>query len=575
MKALTPLRKYRFRVFLAPALKAVECICELVIPFIVRAIIDEGLNPNGTHAGDAGFVLVLCAAVFGLSVFGFACTMVTQYVASSVSTRFSEELRMNIYAHIGELSPYQLEEYGKSKALNLMTSSSSSLQSGVQMFMRLLVRAPFLVVGSIIAAFIVNVYAGWVVLGALALCALVIGIVVKVTPKRYTSLMNELDAISRLGDDLITGSRVVRAFNKQEDAQREFEDESENYRGRALRLSRINAFINPLTFGFVNLAVILVLYLGSFAYENTLISVGSIVALVSFLTQSLNALIQFTRLVTSFSKALADKKRIDGFLAIEPSIVDGPLQEEPLIEPGEDLFSLKDASVSFGGENYALDRVNLSISRGSRVGIIGGTGSGKSTLLSLLCRFLDPTSGVVEYRGHDMRESRLENFRGSIALVSQKPQFFQGTIRENLSMGQVYSDEAIDEALRDALAYEFVHGKEGGLDAIVEEGGTNYSGGQKQRLLIARALLSQREVLILDDATSALDYKSDMLVRRNISRREGLTTVLVSQRATSVKDCDRIYVLDQGRIVGEGKHEELLKDCPIYAEIYEAQVKTR
>ncbi|MBQ7244209.1 MAG: ABC transporter ATP-binding protein [Bacilli bacterium] len=575
MKALTPLKKYRLRVILAPALKAVECLCELIIPFLVRAIIDEGLNAQGSHYQDHGYVLGLCGVVFGLSLFGFACTMVTQYVASRVSTSFSLELKHNIYEQIGRVSPLQLERYGKSKALNLVTAASSSLQMGVQMFMRLLVRAPFLVFGAIVAAFIVNVYAGLVVLGALTLCALVIFIVVKTTPREYTKLMNELDAISCLGDDLIVGTRVVRAFNKQAEVSNAFHDESERYRKQALRLSRINAFINPLTFGLVNLATVLVLYLGSFAYGNTLISVGSIVALISFLTQALNALIQFTRLVTSLSKAYADKKRIDAFLAIEPEIVDGPLTQEPPISLGEDLYALKDVDVSFGGESLALGNINVHIAKGSSVGIIGGTGSGKSTLLSLLLRFIDPTSGVVTFHGHDIRDSKLRAVRAEVAMVSQKPQLFKGTIRENITLGEEYDAKEIENALKDALAFEFVQGKDKGLDAAVDEGGTNFSGGQKQRLLIARALLSSRPVLVLDDATSALDYKSDLYVRQQIKKRAGLTTIFVSQRATSIKDCDNIYVLDKGRIVGEGKHEELLRSCDVYREIYEAQVNQR
>ena len=575
MKALTPLKKHAFSVFLAPALKAVECTCELIIPFLVRAIIDDGLTKGGSHEGDSAFVLGLCGLVFGLSVIGFACTMITQYVASKVSTAYAFDLKENIYRHMGSLSPLQLEKYGKNKALNLVTTSALSLQTGVQMFMRLLVRAPFLVLGSIVAAFIVNVYAGLLVLVALALCALVIGVVVKLTPRRYSALMNELDALSREGDDLIVGSRVVRAFNKQESARDEFQEESERYRKQALRLARINAFINPLSFGLINLTVVLVLYLGSFAYERTGVSVGSIVALISFLTQSLNALIQFTRLVTSFSKAYADKKRVDAFFALAPDIVDGPLADEPSTREGEALYRLDHVYVSFGGEGYALSDVSLVIPKGSSVGIIGGTGSGKSTMISLLNRFMDPVSGKVEFNGHDIKESRLSSVRGKTALVSQKPQLFRGSVRENLTLGADYSEEAIVAALKDALAYDFVFAKEAGLDSQVEEGGSNFSGGQKQRLLIARALLSHREVLILDDATSALDYKSDLLVRQNIKKRKDMTLVLVSQRATSIKDCDRIYVFDQGKIVGEGDHDGLLASCPIYREIYQAQVKQR
>ena len=573
MTALGPLKKYRFKVVLGPLLKAIECICELIIPFLVRAIIDEGLTASGTHYKDNGFVLGLCFAVVGLSLLGFAFTMLSQYLASSVSTLYSCDLKKELYNHIGRLSSVQLDKFGKAKALNLVNTSSFSLQTGVQMFMRLLIRAPFLVIGSIIAGFVVNVYAGFVILGSLTLCGIVIGTVVALTPKQYSALMNELDVLSRLGDDLIVGSRVVRAFNKQENVSEEFEAQSDRYRKQALRLSRINAFINPLTFGFVNLAVVLILYLGSFQLETTGLSVGSIVAIISFLTQSLNALVQFTRLVTSFSKAAADRKRVDSFFAIEPDIVDGERAEEPEVPFGAPLYEMRDVSVSFGGESMALSNINVRIDKGASIGIIGGTGSGKSTLVSLLSRFIDPVNGTVLYRDHDIRESKLDTVRQEVALVSQKPQLFKGTIRSNLAMGQEYSQEEIDNALKDALAYEFVYAKDGGLDGAVEEGGTNFSGGQKQRLLIARALLAKRSVLILDDATSALDYKSDLLVRQHIKNRAGLTTILVSQRATSIKDCDNIYVLDAGKIVGEGRHEDLVKNCDVYREIYEAQVK--
>ena len=573
MRALDPIKKYRFRVFSAPLLKGIECLCELAIPFTVRAIIDEGLTEGGQFYSNNGYLFGLCAAVFGLSLLGFAATMVTQYVSSSTATRFSYELKTNLFDHIGRLSQHQLEEYGTSKVMNLVNSSAFSLQTGVHMFMRLLVRAPMLVVGSVIAAFVVNVYAGLTVFALLFLCALVIFFVAKVTPKRYKALTDELDALNRMGDDAILGSRVVRAFNKEEESKKRFGQVSSAYRHQGIRVARINALVNPLAFGFVNLAVVLVIYLGSFAKPTTGISVGSIVALVSFLTQSLNALIQFTRLLTSLSKAYEANTRINAFFAIEPSIVGG--NEKALeVKKGETLFELKGAHVNFGGENDALSDIDFKIARGEKVGVIGGTGSGKSTLVTLLLRFLDASEGEVSYAGQSIRDFDLDSLRSHCALVSQKPQLFQGTIRENLTLGKTYSQEEIDAALRDALAGNVVYGKDGGLDSIVEEGGANFSGGQKQRLLIARALLSGREMLILDDATSALDYKSDLAVRQHIARR-GNTLLLISQRATSVKGCDRIYVLDQGKVVGVGKHEDLLSSCLVYKEIYEAQVNQK
>ena len=573
MRALTPLKKYRFRVFSAPMLKGVECLCELAIPFIVRAIIDQGLTQGGDHYQDYAFVFLLCGAVFGLSLLGFLATMVTQYVSSMTTTRFSFELKKNIFDHIGKLSQKQLEDYGTSKAMNLINSSSFSLQQGVQMFMRLLVRAPMLVVGSVIAAFVVSPYAGLAVAGLLFLCSLVIFIVAKVTPKRYKALTDELDSLNRMGDDAILGGRVVRAFNKEKESEELFAERSLAYQKQGIRVARINALVNPLTFGFINLAVVLVIYLGSYAKPTTGISVGSIVALVSFLTQSLNALIQFTRLLTSLSKAYEANTRINAFFLIEPDIIGGEKHLDALSDEVA-IFELRGACVNFGGENDALHDIDFLLRKGERVGVIGGTGSGKSTLIALLLRFLDAKRGEVFFEGNPIAEFDLDSLRGECALVSQKPQLFQGTIRENLTLGRSYSEEEIEAALRDALAYDVVQSKEGGLDSRVDEGGANFSGGQKQRLLIARALLSNREVLILDDATSALDYKSDSAVRANIARR-GNTLLLISQRATSVKGCDRIYVLDQGKVVGVGTHDELVSSCQVYREIYEAQVNQR
>ena len=573
MKALTPLRKYRAKVFLAPALKLFECLCELAVPFLVAFIIDEGLTEGGAHYHEAPFVLGLSGLVFAFAILGFGLTMISQYLSSDTCTRFSLELRQGIYDHIHSLTPIELEEYGKNRALTLMGNDSFSLQNGVQYFMRLLVRAPFIVLGSIVASFVINWVAGLIVVGALGLSALVIFLVIKLTPKQYGKLQRELDVISARGEDAILGARVIRAFNLEEKQEGEFKQESERYRKVALLLSKINAAINPLTFGLINLAVIVILYFGSYGRSSSGLTTGQIVALLSFLTQSLNALIQFTRLVTSLSKALASKKRIDAFLAIEPSIVDGPLLEEPSIKEGDLYFELRKAGVSFGGQGYGLLDVDMQIHKGEKVGIIGGTGSGKSVLISLLERFRDPSVGSFFYKGHDAKESKVSSIRGDIALVSQKPQLFKGSVADNITLGLPLDRQRLDRALDDSLSSEFVSRMSNGVDTILEERGANLSGGQKQRLMIARALYADRPVLILDDATSALDYKSDSLLRENINRRPGLTLVMVSQRATSIKNCDRIYVLDEGKVVGLGRHEELLSSCPVYRQIYEAQVK--
>lgn len=578
--ALSFLRGRWFLVFLAPGLKIIECITELAVPFLVRAIIDQGLTAPvigtdyGTHYREAPFIFGLAGFIFLFAVVGFACTMCSQYLAAKVSTDYAYDLKEALYAKLLSSSSSCLDKFGKGQTLNFLTTDSYRLQVGVQLFMRLMVRAPFLVFGSILAGFLINAYAGVAILLSLLLCAAVIFVVLRITPARYAKLNAELDALSTLGDGATSGGRVLRAFNQQEEARADFETESERYRRQALRLTRINAFINPLTFALVNLAVVAMLYLGSFALPTSGLSVGSIVALISFLTQSLAALLQFTRLVTSMSQALSSKKRVDAFFAEKDAIVSGTRGKADFL-PSAHVFEMRGASLSFGGEKYALEDCSLYLDEGEAIGIIGGTGSGKSTILALLERFFDPTIGEVCFRGHPLPEYALSAFRGEIAFVSQKPQIFRGTLRENLTLGVVSpSEEEISAALRDSRCDEFVCHYEDGLEHRVEEKGANLSGGQKQRLLLARALLSKRPILMLDDATSALDYKSDLYVRENI-RRRGLTTILVSQRATSISSCDRIYVLDAGRIVGVGTHEELLSSCGIYREIYEAQVNVQ
>ena len=573
MKSLNCLKGQYAKVIFAPILKIVECICELIVPFVVKSIIDEGLSSDGAHYGETDYIVLMSLLVLGLALLGFGATMVTQYVASKVSTDFGFRLRGAVYGQINSLSSSELDKYGRSKALNLLSSDSFSLQNGLFMFMRLLVRAPFLTLGSIVCSFILNVYAGLAVVIALALCAVVVALVLAYTPKKYGAVQSSLDKLTSLSEDGVSGARVIRSFNKQEDEVGLFQQVSSEYQHRSDFLAKINALINPLTFGLVNLAIVVVFYLGSFQFEVSGLSSGSIVAIMGLLTQSLTALIQFSRLVTSLSKAYASKKRLDAFLSLESKIQDGdkPLPE---VEDGKPLLEAKQACLSYGGESLAVDHVDFLLNKGESIGILGGTGSGKSTLISLLMRFSDPCDGSLRYGGVPYCSLKADDIRSQIAIVLQKAQLFKGSVKDNVALGNPNCDEAtLQSALRDSLAEEFVSRYPDGVNHPIEEGGANLSGGQKQRLLIARALCSLRPILILDDSTSALDYKSDLLVRTNIKKRQDASLILVSQRATSIKDCDRIYVLDKGAVVGVGKHEELLENCPIYKQTFEAQVR--
>jgi ATP-binding cassette subfamily B multidrug efflux pump len=569
-RALSPLKKYSVKVLLAPVFKLFECVCELFVPFLVKDIIDIGITNN-----DGTYILVRSLIMLALAIAGFGVTMITQYLGARVSADYAFDLKKDLYDQLNRIAPQQLEHFGKSKALTLINNDSFSLQVGVNMFMRLFVRAPFLVIGSVISAFILSPLAGFIVLGALLLSSAVIFVVMAITPKKYQAIQEELDHISTLGEDDLTGARVVRSFNKEQDEQTRFEGASLSYQKKAFALARANAFINPLTFAFTNIGLFLVLYLAGYKASDSGISVGSAIALMNYLAQALTALVLFSRLITSLSKALASKKRVDDFFAIVPDIVSGSLKAGSL-EKGETLYRFHDVSLSFGGEEFALKDIDFELKAGERVGLIGGTGSGKSTLVALLERFYDPSHGDIEFEGKPLKEYSLSSLRSQIALVSQKPQLYKGTVRSNLLLGQPNATpEAIAEALQDSPAQEFVSQFPEGLDHPVEEGGVNLSGGQKQRLLIARALLSARPILILDDSTSALDYKSDLLVRQNLKKRSNLTTLIISQRATSIRDCDVIYVLDHGRLVAKGSHDALLKDCSIYREIYETQVAVK
>lgn len=580
LTALSPLKKYRFWVLFAPFLKVFECVCELIVPIMVALLIKRGLTLDPEYPDlyqNEVFIFGVGGTLLGLALLGFLATMVTQFLAAKISSEYAYDLKETLFGKIHSLSVGQLDSFGRNKALNLITSDALFMQNGVQMFMRLLARSPFLIIGSIIASFLVNPLAGLIVLIALLACSLTILVVFLATPKRYAELQKQLDALSSLGEDGILGARVIRAFGKEEKQSSAFHEASGRYRSLALVVARINAFINPLTFAFVSLAIVFILYVGG--YQGTpgnSLGVGDIVALVSYLTQSLAALVMFTRLVTSLSKAVASKKRIDQFLALESDLVDGPLDEEPSLKKGDLLFCLEHVHVNFGGEEDVLSDINLQIRSGEHIGIIGGTGSGKSTILSLLERFLDPSQGKVFFKGHDAKQSKLKNIRKEIALVSQKPQIFKGTVRSNLlCVRPDASEEELNEAICLSLAEEFVSRYSDRLDHPIEENGQNLSGGQKQRLLLARSFLAKRPILLLDDATSALDYRSDAEVRANLAKIPGLTLVMVSQRATSLKGCDRIYVLDKGKVVDVGDHQSLLDRCPTYREIYQAQVESR
>jgi ATP-binding cassette, subfamily B, multidrug efflux pump len=568
--ALRPLRKYRIKIILAPILKLFESALELLTPFLIRYVIDYGIAND-----DVEYVIKIGALMLAFALGGFVITMIAQYMAARVSSDYGYDIKKSIYRKMETLSEGQLNSYGKQKTLTLVNNDSFAMQNGVAMFMRLLFRSPFLLIGCVTMAFLVDWRAGVIMLAVLLFSSLVIGFVMIVSPKHYGAIQTNLDEISTFGNDALKGARPVRAFNKQDYEREKFGASVENYRKKSVKIAYYNALINPLTFCFVNIGIALIVWLGGFAVNEGTLTTGEIVSLLSYLSISLTALIMFSRLIISLNRAYASKKRIDAFLALDPGIVNKATFHKSDDQGGDELFCFDKVSLTYGqkDDKPAISDLTFSVKKGSWVGLIGGTGSGKSTTLALLERLYDPTSGSITYRGHPLTEYDTVSLRKEISLVSQKPSIFAGTIRSNLLVAKPDATETEMEAvLKDALAYEYVSRYPDYLDHPIEESGANLSGGQKQRLLIARALLKGGDLLILDDSTSALDYLSDLHVRQNIAKRPGLTKIIVSQRAGTLRDCDLILVYDNGRIVAQGTHEELLLSSPIYHEIYQMQV---
>lgn len=570
MKSLTPLKKYRLKVFLAPTLKLFEVATELFSPFLVRYIIDEGVSKKNWD-----FTWKYSLILFAVAIVGFGFTMLAQYLSSKVATDYAHDLRKEVFHKVSSLSDKQLDAFGKDKILTIVNNDTFAMQNGVNMFMRLIFRPPFLFIGATIFSFVIDYRTGIVFVCALLCCALVIAGVMKATKQKYPAIQASLDEMSLISNDALSGARPVRAFNKEEHEEERFNKSVATYHQRSMSLASSNAWFNPLTFFFVNLALIVVVWLGATsASGDSPITTGEIVSLVSYLVSCLAAMIMFSRMILSLNKAVASKERIDSLLALEADIENSGVITKDEEASGTKLIEFKDVSLTYGkeGDKPAVSGLTFRIDQGETIGIIGGTGSGKSTAISLILRLFEPTSGQILYRGIPLHEYDLDALRKEMSVVLQKPSIFKGTIRSNLLLSKKdATEEEMVKALKDALAYDFVSKYDDFLDHEVEEGGTNLSGGQKQRLIIARALLRKADLLILDDCMSALDYLSDQKVRSNISKIKGLTKIIVSQRASSLMDCDKIFVFDNGRIVASGKHDELLKNCDIYREIFEIQ----
>jgi len=568
MRSLFPfLKPYRKECVLSPLFKLFEAVLELFVPLIMAAIID-----NGIQARDTGYVLKMGLVLVGLGLLGFLSSITAQYFAAKAAVGFAARLKAALFAHIQRFSYTELDTLGTPTLINRMTTDMNQVQTGVNMTLRLLLRSPFVVVGAMVMAFTVDSQAALIFVALIPLLALVVAGLMRLTLPRHRQVQGQLDRVLLHTRENLTGVRVLRAFGKQDDETAAYEADTQRLCDMQQRVGRLSALMNPLTYVLVNGALAALLWSGAMQVQSGALTQGAVVALVNYLSQILVELIKFANLIVTITKAIACAGRIETVLAIQPSMAQ-PAQ--PMDAPAAaECVRFEDVSTRYqNAGDDSLSHISFTALRGQTIGVIGGTGSGKTTLVNLIPRFYDASQGRVLVNGVDVKQQDMDALRRKISIVPQKAVLFEGTIRENLLWGDLSAtDEQLWRALETAQAAEVVRGKAGGLDEPVEQGGRNLSGGQRQRLTIARALVKQPEILILDDSASALDYATDAALRTSLRQMEGGATVfIVSQRASSIRHADLILVLDDGELAGSGTHEQLLKDCPVYQEIYYSQ----
>ena len=563
---------YKRESVLAPLFKMLEATFDLFVPLVMADIVNVGIA-----AHDFRYILVRCGILLLLAFVGLVCSLTAQYFSAKAAVGYSTGLRHALFEHIQRLSFTEMDTMGTSTLITRMTSDVNQVQSGLNLFLRLFLRSPFVVIGAMIMAFTVNFRAALIFVVAIPLLSVVVFGVMVITRPLYKSVQTRLDRVLGLTRENLTGVRVVRAFDKEKSEVDRFEDANELLTKMQLHVGHISALMNPLTYVIINLAIVALLYVGSIEISIGGMASGDVIALVNYMNQILVELVKLANLIVQVSKALACAGRVQAVLDTKPGMeFPAELTSNVPAEKADDAVCFDHVSLTYKGAGApSLSDINFTAKRGQTIGVIGGTGSGKSSLISLIPRFYDATEGSVEIMGRPVRQYPRADLRGRVAVVMQKAQLFGGTIRSNLLWGNQNASEAdLWAALETAQAAEFVRSKPLGLDEPVEQGGRNLSGGQKQRLTIARALVGRPDILILDDSASALDYATDAALRKALAALPGaLTVFIVSQRAASLQHADQIIVLDDGHMVGLGRHAELLDSCPVYREIYESQFK--
>lgn len=566
------LKQFKKEVLIGPVFKLTEAVFELIVPLVMAQIIDVGIAN-----GDRGYVLRMGGVMVLLGLVGLGCALICQYCAARASQGFGTVLRSEMFRHINTLSHGEIDQIGTPSLITRITNDVNQLQLAVAMLIRLVVRAPFLVIGATVMALLLDLKLACIFFVAAPLMALVLYLVMSRSIPFYRIIQKKLDRISLITRENLSGVRVIRAFSRQEKEKERFAQASEDQMSTSIAVGRISALLNPLTSAIINLAIAAVIWFGGFRVDVGGMTQGEVIAFVNYLNQILLAMIVVANLVVIFTKAAASATRVDEVLELHPSIVNRvsrPAQEvegSPEIAFDAVSFAYPDAGA------YSLSDISFTVARGQTLGIIGGTGCGKSTLVNLIPRFYEVSQGSIKVDGVDVRDYPMEQLRGKVGIVPQRAVLFSGTLRQNMQWRkQDATDEEIWQALETAQAASFVRKMPDGLDSVILQGGKNLSGGQKQRLTIARALVGEPEILILDDSASALDFATDAALRRAIAkfsagRGNRMTTIIVSQRANTVRYADQIVVLDDGKAAGIGTHEQLLESCQTYREIYWSQ----
>lgn len=566
------LKQFKKEVLIGPVFKLTEAVFELIVPLVMAQIIDVGIAN-----GDRGYVLRMGGVMVLLGLVGLGCALICQYCAARASQGFGTVLRSEMFRHINTLSHGEIDQIGTPSLITRITNDVNQLQLAVAMLIRLVVRAPFLVIGATVMALLLDWKLACIFFVAAPLMALVLYLVMSRSIPFYRIIQKKLDRISLITRENLSGVRVIRAFSRQEKEKERFAQASEDQMTTSITVGRISALLNPLTSAIINLAIAAVIWFGGFRVDAGGMTQGEVIAFVNYLNQILLAMIVVANLVVIFTKAAASATRVDEVLELHPSIVNRvsrPAQEvegSPEIAFDAVSFAYPDAGA------YSLSDISFTVARGQTLGIIGGTGCGKSTLVNLIPRFYEVSEGSIKVDGVDVRDYPMEQLRGKVGIVPQRAVLFSGTLRQNMQWRkQDATDEEIWQALETAQAASFVRKMPDGLDSVILQGGKNLSGGQKQRLTIARALVGEPEILILDDSASALDFATDAALRQAIAkfsagRGNRMTTIIVSQRANTVRYADQIVVLDDGKAAGIGTHEQLLESCQTYREIYWSQ----